>query len=70
MPAVAARPSAAAVTAWLLSAQTPTGMYSSADSPAAAAGPWAPGSRMPTTRFTRTYPAQQTAASSARKMPA
>ena len=54
MPAVAARPSAAPVTAWLFSAQIPIGMYSSADRPAAAAGPWAPGSRAPTTRFTRT----------------
>jgi hypothetical protein len=39
MPAVAARPSAAPVTAWPLSAQMPTGMYRSADRPAAAAGP-------------------------------
>ena len=55
MPAVAARPSAAPVTAWLLlSAQMPIGMYSSADRLAAAAGPWTPGSRAPTTRFTRT----------------
>ena len=52
-PAVAARPSAAPVTGWLANAQMPTGMYSRADRPAAAAGPWAPGSRAPTTRFTR-----------------
>lgn len=70
MPAVAARPSAAPVTAWLLiNAQAPSGTYSSADRLAAAAGPWAPGSRAPTTRFTRTYPAQQAAASSASRMP-
>jgi hypothetical protein len=33
IPAVAARPSAAPVTAWLLSAQMPIGTYSSADRP-------------------------------------
>src|SRR5262249_56362726 len=38
-PAVAARPSAATVAGWLASAQMPTGTYSSADRPAAAAGP-------------------------------
>ena len=69
-PAVGARPSAVTVTGWLASAQIPTGMYSSADTPAAAAGPRDPGSRAPTARFTRMYPAQQAAASRARKMPA
>jgi len=69
-PAAAARPRAAPVTGWLASAQMPTGTYSSADRLAAAAGPWAPGSRSPTTRFTRMYPAQQAAASRAREMPA
>jgi hypothetical protein len=68
-PAVAARPRATAVTGWLVSTQIPTGMYSRADRPAAAAGPWVPGSRAPTTRFTTMYPAQQRAASRARKMP-
>src|SRR5262249_34077268 len=52
-PAAAARPSATPVTGWLANAQMPTGTYSRADRPAAAAGPWAPGSRAPTTRFTR-----------------
>jgi len=70
MPAVAARPSAITVTGWLARTQMPTGTYNRADRPAAAAGPAEPGSRTPTTRFTRMYPAQQTAASRARKMPA
>jgi hypothetical protein len=52
-PAVAARPSAAAVTGWPTMAQMPTGTYSSADRQAAAAGPCAPGTLAPTTRFTR-----------------
>jgi hypothetical protein len=38
-PAVAARPRATAVTGWLVSTQIPSGMYSRADRPAAAAGP-------------------------------
>jgi hypothetical protein len=70
IPAVAARPSAVSVTGWLTMVQRPTGTYSKAESPAAAAGPWAPGTRAPTTRFTRMYAAQQPAASKARKMPA
>jgi len=69
-PAVAARPSAAAVTGWLARAQMPTGTYSTADRQAAAAGPCAPGTRAPTTRLTRMYPAQQLAANTARPMPA
>jgi hypothetical protein len=52
-PAVAARPSATAVSGWLASTQMPTGRYSSADRVAAAAGPCEPGSRSPTTRLTR-----------------
>jgi hypothetical protein len=52
-PAVAARPTAAAVTGWLARTQMPTGTYSRADSVAAAAGPCEPGSRAPTTRLTR-----------------
>ena len=50
---MAARPSAVAVTGWLTSAQMPTGTYSTDDSVAAAAGPWEPGRRAPTTRLTR-----------------
>ena len=69
-PAVAARPSAVSVTGWLTRIQMPTGTYTRADRPAAAAGPWAPGTRAPTTRFSRMYPAQQAAASKARKIPA
>jgi hypothetical protein len=69
-PAVAARPRAMAVTGWLARTQMPTGMYSRADRAAAAAGPSEPGSRVPTTRFTPMYPAQQRAASRARKIPA
>ena len=69
-PAAAARPSAAPVTGWLARAQMPTGTYSRADRPAAAAGPWEPGTRVPTARFTRMYPAQHRAASSARPRPA
>jgi len=69
-PAAAARPSADSVTGRLASTQIPAGTYSSADRPAAAAGPWAPGTRTPTTRFTRMYPAQHAAASRARLMPA
>jgi hypothetical protein len=52
-PAVAARPRATAVSGWLVRTQIPTGTYSRADRPAAAAGPWVAGSRAPTTRFTR-----------------
>jgi len=52
-PAIAARPSAVTVTGWLISTHIPIGTYSSADTVAAAAGPCAPGSRVPTTRFTR-----------------
>jgi hypothetical protein len=67
---VAARPTAVAVTGWPASTQMPTGTYSRADRLAAAAGPCEPGSRAPTTRLTRMYPAQQVAASTARPMPA
>jgi hypothetical protein len=69
MPASAAWQTAIIVTGWVASIQMPTGTYSSADRLPATADPSAPVNWVPMTRLVRMYPAQPTAARTARPIP-
>lgn len=68
-PAATAHAAAESVGGCRTATTIPTGRNISADTPAAAADPCAPGRRLPTVRFNRMYDAQHAAASSPRAMP-